>query len=293
MFRKILPAAAAVAFLTAVPFVAGTAWATGDRGAPACTNDGRGRVQLVALTADQRLTCFKDDRPQRARTIGAVTGLDGDTALLGIDVRPANGQLYGLGDQGGVYVLDPGSASARRVAKAATPTGPVVPAGTSFGVDFNPAADRLRVVSDTGQNLRINVDDGSTTVDTPLAYVPPTPPTGAVGAAYTNNDADPATATTLFDVDAVLDQLVIQSPPNLGSLAATGKLGVDTGPEVGLDIYSRVEKGTTVENITYASLSSRGASSFYAVKGLTGRANPRGAFPRGDVVIGIAVAPAK
>ena len=37
--------------------------------------------------------------------------------------------------------------------------------GSQFGVDFNPVADRLRVPSDSGLNLRINADTGATTTD--------------------------------------------------------------------------------------------------------------------------------
>ena len=33
-----------------------------------------------------------------------------------------------------------------------------------FAVDFNPVADRLRVISDSGLNLRINADIGATTL---------------------------------------------------------------------------------------------------------------------------------
>ena len=70
--------------------------------------------------------------------------------------------------------------------------------GTSFGVDFNPAADRLRIVSDTGQNLRHNVNAGGVTVtDAPLNYAGVTA-SGIVGSAYTNNDLDALTATTLY-----------------------------------------------------------------------------------------------
>ena len=35
-------------------------------------------------------------------------------------------------------------------------------------MDFNPVPDRLRVVSDTGQSLRINVDTGAVITDTAL-----------------------------------------------------------------------------------------------------------------------------
>ena len=102
--------------------------------------------------------------------------------------------------------------------------------GTAFGVDFNPTVDRLRIVSDTGQNLRVNVDDGTTNVDGTLnipGTTPVNPALGVTAVAYTNNDADPNTATTLFDIDTTNDNIVIQAPANAGSLSPTGKLGVD------------------------------------------------------------------
>ena len=76
--------------------------------------------------------------------------------------------------------------------------------GTNFGVDFNPAADRLRVISDTGQNLRHDLTAGTTTVDG-LTYPPATTPaTGVTGAAYTNNGR-PRTGPGPEDVPALLD----------------------------------------------------------------------------------------
>lgn len=111
--------------------------------------------------------------------------------------------------------------------------------GENFGVDFNPAANRLRVISDTGQNLRHNIDDPAaprtTTVDGTLtnpAVPPTTTPTtalGVTGAAYTNNDLDTTTATTLFDIDTTNDRVSLQSPAN-GTLAPTGALGVNSRP---------------------------------------------------------------
>lgn len=116
--------------------------------------------------------------------------------------------------------------------------------GASFGVDFNPVVDRLRIISDTVQNLRANVDTGVTLVDGTLTYPPATAPaTGVTGAAYTNNDSDVNTATTLYDVDSMMDQVAIQPPANSGSLSATGKLTVDTSSSVGFDIYSTVRNG--------------------------------------------------
>ena len=172
-----------------------------------------------------------------------VTGLVADARLIGIDHRAATGALYGVGELGGIYTIDAGSGAATKVAQMS-----VVPSGTTFGVDFNPTVDRLRVVSDTQQNLRVDVTTGATVTD--LALSGP----GVAGAAYTNNDADPNTATTLFDIDAAADQVSVQAPANNGNLSPTGKLGVDTSSAVGFDIHSKLRDGSTVEGHAFASL---------------------------------------
>jgi hypothetical protein len=244
-----------------------------------------GKLDVVGLTSDQRLICFGEAKPSLVREIGMVTGLTTDTRLVGIDFRPATGQLYGLGDAGGIYTLDLTNAAAAFQARLNVPLD-----GTSFGVDFNPVPDRLRVVSDTGQNLRANVADGVTAVDTTVAYTPGTPATGIVGSAYTNNDSDPNTATTLFDIDSSMDQVAIQAPPNAGNLNPTGKLGVDTSADVGFDIYSQLRGGTTTRSVqAFASLAGGGRARFYEINLLTGAATLRGSFPRRHQVIDVAL----
>ncbi len=91
--------------------------------------------------------------------------------------------------------------------------------GTSFGVDFNPVADRLRVVSDTGQNLRINVQTGMTITDGNLNVVAP----HAIAAAYTRNFAG-TTATTLRSSMSRQTRCSLQNPPNNGTLSTIGRL---------------------------------------------------------------------
>jgi hypothetical protein len=185
-----------------------------------------------------------------------------------------------------VYIVDPSSAEASLRARLN-----VALQGTQFGVDFNPTVDRLRIVSDTGQNLRANVADGTTTVDGPLNYLGPppvSPALGVTGVAYTNNDADPNTATTLFDIDTSLDQIAVQAPPNAGTLNPTGKLGVDASSPVGFDIYSSIDStGTTVDNDAFASLTTSSGSAFYSIDPLTGRASRVGSFrvPVVDIAI--------
>lgn len=233
----------------------------------------------IGLTADGKLVSFNTLTPAVARSVGAVTGLSGDSRLIGIDYRVQDGLLYGVGDLGGVYTL--AGATATKVSQLT-----IAPSGTHFGVDFNPAADRLRVISDTGQNLRHDVVGGTTVADGPLTYpaTPTAPAATAVGvtaAAYTNNDLDPATATTLFDIDTTLDQVVLQSPANAGLLASTGKLGVDAGADAGFDI--------TADNAGFAVLAVNGESRLYSVSLLTGEADAAGKFPRGVTVTDIAI----
>jgi Domain of unknown function (DUF4394) len=229
--------------------------------------------RVFGLTSDQRLVRFRLIFPQLEQDIGAVSGLQyPDAFLVGIDFRVQDGQLYGVGNGGGVYTIDTANAQASLVNRLT-----VALDGTFFGVDFNPAADRLRIVSDTGQNLSHNVNAGGTTaLQGTLTYTPPpAAPDAALGitaAAYTNNDLSTNTATTLFDIDTTLDQVAIQSPPGNGILVATGQLGVDAAPQAGFDIASRLINGVTVLNGGFAALVVSNTYGFYHINTSTGQA---------------------
>ena len=125
-----------------------------------------------------------------------------------------------------------------------------------------------------GQNLRQPFAvAGQTQADGTLNY-PPAINTamGLSGAAYTNNDLDPNTGTTLFDIDTSLNQVVIQSPPNAGSLVPTGMLTVDADTPVGFDIYTTLQDGVAINNSGFASLVVGGVPGFYRVNLPTGQA---------------------
>jgi hypothetical protein len=145
---------------------------------------------------------------------------------------------------------------------------PVALSGTSFGVDFNPVPDRLRVVSDTGQSLRVNVDDGVTIVD---AMLNPAPGLGVTAVGYTNNDADMGTATVLYDINTMTDQLLIQAPPNAGTLNPVGTLGVDVGLSTGFDIFSLIQGGRAVQERGLATLALEGGAQLFRVNLSNGR----------------------
>jgi hypothetical protein len=218
------------------------------------------------LSTTNQIVTFDTSAPGAFGSAVTITGLQGGESPLAIDVRPATGQLYLLGSSSRLYVLNPVTGIAVAVGPAFTPA----LSGASFGFDFNPTVDRIRVVSNTGQNLRLNPDTGAmVAVDGNLN--PGTP--NAVGAAYTNNVAG-AAVTTLYVIDATTDQLLIQNPPNAGTLTPVGGLGFNTSDLVGFDISAN-------DNLAYASLSSAGpdVSRFYRIDLTSGLASLVGVFP--------------
>lgn len=111
---------------------------------------------VVVLTIGNRLVSFNRDTPGTARTTVSITGLQAGENLVGIDYRPADGLLYGVGSSGRIYTLNPETGAATlksTLAADSSDTGApfTALAGTDFGVDFNPVADRLRVVAIPGR----------------------------------------------------------------------------------------------------------------------------------------------
>jgi hypothetical protein len=233
------------------------------------------------ITADgTTMASFATDTPGVLNWVRDVTGLSGDTKLVGIDHRVQNGLMYGLGEKGGIYTITtPPTTTDVVVTKVSQLQ--IALYGTSFDIDFNPAADRLRVISNNGQNLRHNLNDGTTVADSALNLPPlTTAATGVTGAAYTNNDLVGSTGTTLTDVDTYNDQITIQSPPNAGNLVATGLLGFDANLEAGYDIFSYTTNGKTTSNLAFATLTPySGKASFYSIDILTGTPTLIGQFP--------------
>lgn len=218
--------------------------------------------QLVGLTLTNELVRFKSASPGSSATT-AISGLLAGDQLVGIDVRPANNLLYGVATDSGiggagsgigrVYSIDPFTGVAALAATlvaditAATPFTAV--SGQFFGVDFNPVVDRLRVVSDTGQNLRIDIVTGVTLLDTPLAYAGSddnsgTPPM-VVASAYTNSSAG-AGSTTLFGLDAALSTLDTQTPANDGTLNTVAIASLSVFADSAFDISGLTGTGYVV-----------------------------------------------
>ncbi|MBA2638083.1 MAG: DUF4394 domain-containing protein, partial [Solirubrobacterales bacterium] len=230
--------------------------------------------QIYAVTDQNRLVSVQSDSPSALRTNLAISGLTAGETLVGLDVRPATDQLYGLGSQGRLYVVNRTTGNARVVGTGA-PFAPA-PNGTGFGFDFNPTVDRIRLVSDAEQDLRLDPNTGATAgVDGNLAYVAGDRNAGrdpAVTASAYTNSAIGAATTTLYGIDTNTDSLVIQNPPNAGALGSVGAapgLGVNVEGPAAFDILAQ-------GNVGYAFLKrTDSARSFlYRIDLATGRAAP-------------------
>jgi hypothetical protein len=187
----------------------------------------------VGLVGGTTLVMFDTESLEVSGTM-EVTGVDG---LAGIDVRPADKLLYGVSLAGEVVTID----TATGAATVKSTLSEALPSYEGAIVDFNPMADRLRLMATDGTNHRVNVDDGMVTVDGSLAYEAGDMHEGEepaiVAAAYTNSIGKPE-ATKMFDIDATIVALIQQTAPNDGTLAAIGKLGIDGADNYAFDISS-------------------------------------------------------
>lgn len=279
---------------TLTVMVAGTAVAMGALVPAGMADNGQPKNikrPAYGLTGDGSLVRFDAANPSRAERVGTVTGVAAGERLVGIDFRPATGELYGLGDRSNLYQI--ATQSARGTLRSSLKTaggGAVALQGARFGIDFNPTVDRLRVVSDGRQNLRVNVDTGVTTVDQAIAYAAGDRNAGAapqaVGSGYSNNDNDSfvepplipfdrpvATGTKLYTIDSALGSLALQDSPNDGTLNTIGRLRRPATSAIGFDIYSYPDgEGNTASNTGYASLRRGGRTRLYKVSLRTGKA---------------------
>lgn len=233
-----------------------------------------GRAELIYGLSQNTLFTFDSATPGTIGGMRAVTGLGGDN-LVGIDVRPETGTLYGLGSSLRLFSIDPATGVA-----SATGSSFGTSLGNNYGFDFNPVPDAGRVVNDAAQNFRISPRGSLLGNDGTLAYAVGDPNFGQdpriVAVAYANNNRD-ATTTSLFGIDSSTDTLVPIPTPNSGVLNTRGLLGVNTTEKASFDIsglsgtaYASLTKpGDTVSGFYQIDLD-RGSASFIGNIGFSG-----------------------
>jgi hypothetical protein len=187
---------------------------------------------FAALSGDRTFSVVDLGRARVVRQVN-LKGIQG--RVLGIDIRPADGQLYGVSTSRQVFTIDPSNGNATPKSQLSQ----AFPANVQASVDFNPALDRLRMIGTDATNWSVSVDDGVVTPQTALTFVQPNPFGGAgtpsvVAAAYINNRAG-TKATLLFDIERSTKAIYLQLPPPAGTLNAVAPTSFNLNP-IGFDI---------------------------------------------------------
>ena len=210
-----------------------------------------GAVAIVGVTESgtpQKVSVFDSSAPATL-TYGPtdVSGIAATERIVGIDYRPATGELYAVTHDtvstgGRLYALEPLSGVLTQIGAGGLP----MLAGTTFGVDFNPLSDELNLVTDADEHLRVHPTLMGLSGGT-VAYAGGDPNAGAdpniVASAFTNN-APGAVTTVLYDIDSTLNRLVTQSSNTLTTVAS---LPSDIDPPLGFDIS---EAGTAFASVS-------------------------------------------
>jgi Domain of unknown function (DUF4394) len=259
---------------------------------------------LLLLTPQHELVRVRASAPETVLARVPVRGLPAGDSLVGMDFRVARGVLYALAASGQLYTLAADSGQLTPVGRSA---GTLGAAGIRWGLDFNPVADRIRLVGSHGRNLRLHPDSGAPVDANPaeagvqddaaLRYADGDANHGwvpqVVAAAYSYHPKDDK-LTTNYAVDTGLGLLVRQGSlegvlpvvsPNSGRLFTVGPLGL-RGPidDAAFDIAD-------VHNLALAALRSGGVTRLYRLDLASGHAQALGRLADGAPLRALAIEP--
>lgn len=258
-----------------------------------------------AVDDQHQLFNVHPDHPSKVLVSYSISNLMEGDEIIGIDYRVARGDLYALANTGRIYILNTDNGEATLIDGSA----PVAEMAVGpYGFDFNPAADKLRVVGDHNKNLRLDPDSGSKVdfnksmagvqTDPDLAFDQNDPLANSypdiVAAAYTYNTSD-SKLTTNYAIDRRKGMLLMQGTregvkpsvsPNLGVLYSVGDLGLGALQDASFDI-------SDVSNTALAALLPVGQKNtlFVSIDLESGKATPIGTLGNGQHVVGMAIEP--
>lgn len=235
-------------------------------------------LRIYGLDGGNNLVEFGTRSPDRVRR-RPITGLQEGEILVGLDFRPADDRLLGVGSSSRVYFIDTDLSAATAVA------GPFVPplGGEAFGVSIDPVSDRIRVHGSEGQNLRLAPAGSVAAVDPPLAYAPGDP--GAITTPRITGSAHTiGSPTTLFGIDSNRDALVAIPSADAGVALTVGPLEMNTSDDVGFEIADSREG-----EIAFVVLSVGRVSRLYQIALSSGKLKPVGRIATRTPIRSIAI----
>jgi hypothetical protein len=245
---------------------------------------GQARAEVIYGTTLQNfLISWDSANPAQIQTGVAIQGLMPNETIVGLDARPANEAVYGVGSFGHLYQLNVTTGMATAVG-----SGTFMPAlnGSQFGTDWNPVTDQLRIMSNARQNLVVS-PTGVVTAQTNVA--PQASDEGANSApnivhlAY-NNNVPGASTTTLYGIDTGRDRLVTFPNPSNGQFSTVGALNFDATELGGFDISGVT--GTAYATFTNANQS---RSTFGSLNLTTGNFTPIGEVGGGNILTAMTI----
>lgn len=189
-----------------------------------------------------------------------ISGLSAGESLLGVDLRPTDGLVYGVTTANNIYTFN--TATGEATFKASLSGASLT--SQSVGIDFNPSADfagnaSLRVVTGAGNNYAVNADTGV------AGNTASNIGTGYTAVAYTNSipNVSPGTGDTtdLYYINTSSNSLHFlntgfNSPGTNGGIQTVGVLGVDPLSANGFDILGN-GKGYALFNVDDGTLNSQ------------------------------------
>jgi outer membrane protein assembly factor BamB len=233
---------------------------------------------IFGLTCSNSLVQFGSGNPGTLARNVTITGMTAGALMVGIDFRPADGRLYGVGTDSRVYTIDTTTGAATAVGGAFSPS----VNGEHFGLAFSGAQDRLRLSSVEGnQNLGLDPLTGAVASAEPdLAFAASDPNAGGNPAISALAYREAGGSSSLYAVDATANALVAVDPAT-GGLTTVGGFGFNVYLCSGLDIDA--------DGTGYASLSTDNGSELYTIDLATGGATLLGNI--GPAVHSLALAP--
>jgi hypothetical protein len=227
---------------------------------------------FYALTTQNTITVYNAKDVRVAKGNFTITGLATAENMLAIDFRPATGDLYGMSSLSKLYTIDLVNGSAKAV--SATAFAPLL-TGTMVSMDFNPTTDRIRVITNSGQNLRINPETGIVEATDPAQTN-----LGISGISHSNSYGG-STNTILYQLDAAGQKLLKQDPINTGILTTVGSFEqtIDNATfEISPDGANALSVGQNSEG-----------TRLFKIDLISGKATVKGKFVAGTSIRSIAI----
>ncbi len=241
---------------------------------------------IYGVTRNQFLMTWKGDSPGNPLNAVAISGLQPNEVVLGMDFRPSTRDLYVLGSTNRLYTADTDTGALTMVGAGPFAVGLD---GSAHGFDFDPVQDRIRIDTDTNNNYLVNPIDATLVQESDLFY--------ALGDAHANldpsvvhlayaNSIPEAASTQLYGIDTGLDILVTQDNVT-GVLNTVAPLIIDMNDTGGFDISGQT-------GIAYLVTTQAGSSrsTLYTVDLQTGQTTSMGRIGGGSVITAMAVTPA-